>query len=169
MLRYGLFVSLFLLSAFAPAAPQGKLVPGSFVVTFQTQTYQGKYAPRNVLAVWLVDAQDHYVKDLAVYGTKYTTKLARWRKDSGKTKPDATTGATRKQHDKLSVVWDGTDAKGKALPDGEYKIRIEYTETNRPGPAFQVLVHKGKDTGTREVKGDEHFTQVKVRCVGTDD
>ena len=168
MLRYGLFTSLFLLSALAPAASHEKLAPGSFVITYQTQTYQGKYAPRNVVAIWLVDAQGQYVKDLAVYGNRFTTKLARWRKDSGKAKPDATTGATRKQHDELSVVWDGTDAEGKALPDGEYRIRIEYTETNRPGPAFQVLVHKGKDTGTREVKGDEHFTHVNVRCVGTD-
>lgn len=169
MIRYGLVASLVLLGGLVVADSKDKPAPGSFVVSFQTESYQGKYAPRNVLAVWIVDANNQYVKDLAVYGTKYATKLGRWRQDSGKSRPDATTGATRKQHDEVSVVWDGTDAKGKPLPDGQYKVRIEYTETNRQGPAFQIPIEKGKETGTREVKGNDHFSHITVQCVGTDD
>ncbi len=166
MIRYGLLASLVLLGSLVSAAPVEKLTPGSFVVSFQTQSYQGRYAPRNVLAVWIVDANNNYVKDLAVYGNKYATKLGRWRQDSGKARPDATTGATRKQHEEVSVVWDGTDAKGNALPNGEYKVRIEYTETNRQGPAFQIPIEKGKEAGTREVKGNDHFSHITVQCVG---
>lgn len=143
-----------------------RLAPGTLVVTFRTHSYQGTYAPKNVLAVWVVDANGQYVRDLAIYADNHVDRLGRWRKDSGKDKPDATTGATRKQHGKVSVVWDGTDAQGKPVPDGTYRIRIEYTETSRLGPAFQITVRKGKDTGTHKLKGNDYFSLVSVHWVG---
>ena len=159
--------TLFALCALSAATAWGHyLRPGSFVLTFKTQSYQGKFAPRHVLAVWLVDAKDRYVRDLAVYGEKCATRLSRWSKDSGKTKPDAVTGANLQVHEELSVVWDGTDAKGKLLPDGEYRVRIEYTEANQNGPVFQIPLQKGNETGTRKVRGNEFFTDVTVRRVG---
>lgn len=136
------------------------------VVSFQTVSYQGRYAPRHVLGAWLVDSEGKHIRDLAIYGEKHANKLARWRQDTGKAKPDATTGATRRLHEPLTVIWDGADAEGKPLPDGAYVVRVEFTETNRPGPVLDIPVRKGGETGLREVEGNEHFTAVTVRPAG---
>lgn len=137
--------------------------PAGLVVSFQTASYQGRYAPRHVLGAWLVDSEGKHLRDLAIYGEKHANKLARWKQDTGKAKPDATTGATRKLHEALTVTWDGTDAAGKPLPDGAYIIRLEFTETNRPGPVLDIPVRKGGENGVREVPGNEHFTAISVR------
>lgn len=140
--------------------------PTGLVVSFQTVSYQGRYAPRNVVGAWLVDSEGNYIRDLAIYGGKHANKLARWREDTGKAKPDATTGATRRLHDPLAITWDGTDAAGKPLPDGDYVVRVEFTETNRPGPVLDIPVRKGGENGVREVPGNEHFTAITVRSAG---
>jgi hypothetical protein len=140
--------------------------PTGLVVSFQTVSYQGRYAPRHVLGAWLVDSEGKHLRDLVIYGGKQANKLARWRQDTGKAKPDATTGATRKLHEPLTVTWDGTDAAGKPLPDGAYTIRLEFTETNRPGPVLDIPVRKGGEPVAREVAGNEHFTAITVRPAG---
>jgi hypothetical protein len=166
-------------------AQEPKLAPGSIEVSFQTQPYHGKYSPRHVLAVWVVDADSKYVKTLAVYGRKHVTKLGRWRKavgkikvdaitsathhgkrKDGKPKTDAITGATRRQHEPLTVVWNGTDDAGKVVPDGNYKVRFEYTETSRLGPAFEIAIAKGGKPGSEKVKGSKYFTDITVHTVG---
>ena len=156
----------FVALSFALLAQDTKLTRGDIELSFQTQAYKGKYSPRHVLAAWVVDAEDQHVKTLAIYGKKHAKRLERWAKATGKKKPDAVTGATLRKHEPLTIVWDGTDKDGKPAPDGDYKIRLEYTETNRAGPAFQVEVKKGGTPGTRKVEGTEFFADIMVRQVG---
>jgi hypothetical protein len=167
MVRNLLSLSI-LLSSFALQAQEAKRAPEEIEVTFETKAYQGKYSPRHVLAVWVVDEKQNYVRTLSAYGNKYARKLTRWTKATGEArpKPDAITGATLKAHEPVRVTWDGTDAHGKEVPDGTYMIRMEYTETNKEGPAYQVVVKKGTPVGTStNEKGSKYFTDVKVRYV----
>jgi len=156
----------FVALSFALLAQEAKLAPGTVELSFQTQAYRGKYSPRHVLAIWVVGAKDQHVKTLAIYGKKYAKRLGRWRKATGKKRPDAVTGATRRKHEPLAVVWDGTDKDGKIAPDGDYKIRLEYTETNRSGPAFQVEIKKGGTASTKQVEGNKFFKDVTLRQAG---
>jgi hypothetical protein len=180
MIRH--WISALVAASFLANAQDAKLALGSIEISFQTQPYNGKYSPRHVLAAWVVDANDKYVKTLAVYGKRHVKKLGRWhkaagnakldavtgatsrqKKRDGKAKPDAITGPTRRQHEALTVVWNGTDDDGKPVPDGNYKVRFEYTETNRLGPAFQIAVKKGGDAGVEKVKGSKYFTDITVQ------
>jgi hypothetical protein len=151
------------LHAEEPAAPTG------IKVSFQTISYQGRYAPKHVLCAWLVDSEGKYVRDLVFYGGKQARRLARWKQDSSKAQPDATTGATRKQHEALTIVWDGNDAEGKPLPDGEYTVRLEFTEANGAGPTMDIPVRKGAETQVRQVQGNEHFAEITVEPAKPDD
>ena len=164
MPRYCLLT--FVALSLALLAQDAKLPLGVIELSFQTQAYKGKYSPRHVLAAWVVDAKDQHVRTLAIYGKKQAKRLGRWRKATGKKKPDAVTGATLRKHKPLTIVWDGTDKNGKPAPDGNYKIRLEYTETNRSGPTCQVEVKKGGTPGTRKVEGNKFFADVTVRQVG---
>jgi len=156
----------FVALSFALLAQEAELAPGAVELSFQTQAYKGKYSPRHVLAIWVVDAQDQHVRTLAIYGKKHAKRLGRWRKATGKKRPDAVTGATLRKHEPLAVVWDGTDKNGKPAPDGDYKIRLEYTESHRSGPAFQVEIKKGGTVGTKQVEGSKFFKDVTVRQAG---
>jgi hypothetical protein len=140
--------------------------PGSIVVSFQTQPYNGKYSPRHVLAVWVVDASEKHVRTLAVYGKRYAKKLGRLRKAVGRIETDAITGPTRRQHEALKVVWDGKDEDGKVVPDGDYKVRFEYTETNKLGPAFEIAIKKGGKQGAEQPQGSKYITDITVETVG---
>jgi hypothetical protein len=92
----------------------------------------------NQFAAWVEDAQGKYVKTL--YATKYTaaggwkireTSIPVWVKKSGlasmtKAETDALTGSTPRTGT-VTYVWDGTDIKDAALPDGGYVICLEGT------------------------------------------
>jgi hypothetical protein len=47
---------------------------------------------------------------------------------------DGVGGATRKAHGPIEVAWDGRDAAGKVAPDGRYRVFVEFTDRDGPGP-----------------------------------
>lgn len=83
---------------------------------------------RPYVAVWIEDGDGKAVRTVAVWGnsSKWLPTMSGWWKigkdDSALIK--AVTRATRAPG-KYSVVWDGKDDKGKALPQGTYTVRVE--------------------------------------------
>lgn len=112
-------------------------------VDFTTVTFDGEYAPRNVGAVWITDEQGVFVKTLEKWAVKRSKYLVKWKAASGGSTVDAVTGATRAQHGAHSLEWDATDADGKLVPDGVYRIYLEFTEKNGAGPWTAIEVVKG--------------------------
>jgi hypothetical protein len=106
-------------------------------VTFSVTTVatKGKYAPRHVLAIWVTDSQGALVQTLQVNADKRKKHLVEWLAALGDTKVDAVTSATLKTHQTSKVVWNCKDAKGNPVPDGKYRIRVEFTEINGAGPS----------------------------------
>jgi len=90
----------------------------------------GEFAPKNVGAVWIADAQDTFVKTLEIWAAKRDKHLVRWRAASAANVVDAVTGATRKSHVEHTSLWDGTDTTGAAMPDGVFRVYVEFTEWN---------------------------------------
>jgi FAD:protein FMN transferase len=88
----------------------------------------GRKIERPYVAVWIEDADGKAVKTLGVWGRdrKYLKDLNDWWKfakdDNDLIK--SVTKATRAPG-KYSLVWDGTNDKGKALPPGTYSVHIE--------------------------------------------
>jgi thiamine biosynthesis lipoprotein ApbE len=109
------------------AWPEGYQV--TLTVTLPTPN-DGKRYRRPYVAVWVEDAKGRAVRSISVWGNspKYLRDLSDWwkfaRNDNDVVK--AVTRATRGPG-KYTLVWDGKDDKGKALPQGTYTLRVEVT------------------------------------------
>jgi hypothetical protein len=112
-------------------------------VDFTTVTFKGEYAPRNVGAVWITDDQNVFVKTLEKWAVKRAKYLVKWKAATGGNTVDAVTGATRSKHAAHSLAWDGTDVDGNLVPDGTYRVYMEFTEKNGAGPSTSIEVVKG--------------------------
>jgi hypothetical protein len=115
----------------------GSVVTNVPRVTFSvtTASSKGSYSPRHVLAIWVADEKDALVKTLQMDGNKRKKYLVQWISASADSKVDAVTSATLKTHQSVNIFWDCKDAQGKAVAEGKYRIRVEFTEANGPGPA----------------------------------
>jgi thiamine biosynthesis lipoprotein ApbE len=88
----------------------------------------GRKIERPYVAVWIEDADGKPVRTLGVWGNnrKYLKDLSDWWKFAGKD-PDLVRSVTKgtRAPGRYSLVWDGTDDKGKALQPGTYSVHIE--------------------------------------------
>ena len=116
---------------------------GGVSASFTTRPLAGRYTPKHVLAVWVTDSDGRFVKTLQVMGGRQKKRLQHWLDSSKGNVADAITGATLAKHQKVVVAWDGTDAAGKRMPEGKYRINVEYTESNTPGVATPIEVTIG--------------------------
>ena len=157
------FILLVLLSGTVVQGDSAKQGSVEFSVT--TRASRGKYAPRHVLAIWVTDSKGKFVKTLALYARKRLKYLQAWSKQSGGNKADAITGATLRQHKAHVVTWDGCDASGKPMPDGEYCIRVEFSDHNKQGPlipAGHIKFKKGSEPVSVDVNKLPCFDKMKV-------
>ena len=103
--------------------------------TVTTQSYGGQYNPNHVLAIWITDQNDVFKRTLRLAGGTYKVHLVKWNQMSSGNTTDAITGATLTSHQTHTAVWNGKDKNGNLLPDGSYKVYIEFTEDNSAQPA----------------------------------
>jgi hypothetical protein len=122
--------------ALAPVSGSPKSTPGSVEFTVTTKTSGEKYAPRHVIAVWVTDSKGNFVRTLELRAREYVRHLRIWRKGSQGNTVDAITGASLRAHQSHKLVWDCKNAKGELVPDGEYRIHVEFTEKNGQGPVI---------------------------------
>jgi Predicted periplasmic protein (DUF2271) len=110
----------------------GGVVVGKRELIFQftTVSRNGKYAPKNVGAVWITDNSGSFVKTLELWAAKRSEHLVKWNSVTGANIVDAVTGATRGSHGAHEVTWDGTNVSGGQVADGEYSVNVEFTEWN---------------------------------------
>ncbi|MBN1442419.1 MAG: DUF2271 domain-containing protein [Planctomycetes bacterium] len=93
-----------------------------------------EYDPRNILAIWVESSQGQFVKTLKKMADSRESHLYTWVSVSGRDTVDAITGATLRSHETHTVTWDGRDRSGNVTPDGEYRIRVEFTAEHEQGP-----------------------------------
>jgi hypothetical protein len=105
-------------------------------VNYETQTLDGRYAPKNCEAVWVETVDGQYVATLEVTAGLRRPGLIYWqeRACTQELGPDAITSATLREHKAHEVKWTGVDFMGRPMPDGPYKLYVEVTETDKePG------------------------------------
>src|SRR3954463_1465795 len=96
----------------ATAAPTA----GTLQVDYQTQSLDGRYAPKNCTAVWIETADGQYVATLELTAGLRRPGLVYFQDHACTEKlgPDALTSATRTDHVKPHVaMWSGEDFAGK--------------------------------------------------------
>jgi hypothetical protein len=139
----------------------------SFDVT--TVTARGRYAPVNVGAIWISDAQNKFVKTLRWWGNIRLSNATAWVQASGNNKTDAVSGASRTGHGMLNAKWDCTDVSKNAVADGQYVAHVTFAESDAnpffPGTPIQASVNFTKAPGGADAPGTDtaNFTGMHAK------
>jgi hypothetical protein len=99
---------------------------GTLSFTYTPVAHSGTWGEKHVLAVWIQDNSDNFIRTKFRYwGNGTDDHLPNWVANSNENVTDATTGPTLTSYSTRSFTWDGSDLSGALLPDGDYKITIE--------------------------------------------
>lgn len=124
---------------------------GTVNLTVTTAPTGQDYDPRHVLAVWVTDAKNTFIQSLLVLAERRIEYLYTWQRVSGGDETDAVTGATVSTHQTHKVTWDCRDLAGNLVPDGDYRLRVEFTTRHAQGPLTP-------ETYLQFTKGPSEFT-----------
>ena len=121
----------------------------SLKVTVTTAASGGRYAPRNIGAIWISEENGRFVKTLSVWAEKRAKYLTQWNAATAAalqpgSRADAISGATQSAHGQRKASWNCRDSTGQARADGAYKVCFELTDRDGSGPFSCVSVSKGK-------------------------
>ncbi len=140
---------------------------GTLTVTATTISYNGTYAPRNVVSIWIQDSSGKFVKSLLVYANSRIQYLTNWVTSSAKNKVDAISGATQSIHGIRSCSWNGTNTARDVLADGTYTVKIEMTESNGTGKVGIFTFVKGPTEQTVTPSNISGFSNVSIKWTPT--
>lgn len=135
---------------------------GTMTFTVRTVTFNGNFSPRHVLAIWVEDA-DGWVLTRKLRAEKRKQYLYTWNDKSGGNVTDATTGATLSSHQSHTVTWNCKDEDGALVPDGEYRVYVEFTEEHKQGPIRMVAFTKGPDAVSLTPADDANFKDLELQ------
>jgi len=154
--------------------PQGSLIAktfrqltdGSLAFTVRTSTYNGPYAPANAGVIWITNSQNQFVKTIKIWANTYRYTLIRWINSSGQNMQGAITSASLNNHQLHSITWNGKDYQGNNVPDGDYKVNVEFTEhnanTNNMGKYKQISFTKGTEPVVLTIPNETYFKDMTL-------
>jgi hypothetical protein len=130
--------------------------------TFTTITDNGPFSPKHVLAVWVEDGNGNFVKSLKVMANKRIQYLYSWNARSGGNKVDAITGATLGSHQTHTLSWNCTNLSENIVPDGDYKLVVEFTDQHAQGPKYSIPFTKGSSSVHLTAPNQTNFKDMVV-------
>ncbi|MDH5673116.1 MAG: DUF2271 domain-containing protein [Myxococcales bacterium] len=139
-------------SAAAPASAPAS--GGTLTISFTTVDLRGRYAPRNIGAVWVATGSGSFVKTLERWAGVRANHLSKWNAASGgwssffgfgatDDELDAVSRATLTSHQMHSLTWDMVGNDGAVVPDGSYKVMVEMTDNETGSAVGEVAFDKG--------------------------
>jgi hypothetical protein len=133
--------------------------PSESMLRFRVRTTPlgGRYAPRNVGAVWIEDASGTFVKTLEVWAASRKRYLRRFLMSSGGDATDAITSATLTEHVEHEIEWNLTGRDGLAVADGDYQLLVELTDRDASGDSIAVPFTKSLAQVRFMPMDTEHF------------
>jgi len=142
----------------------GAQTPVEGTVTFSVETeptYTG-FSPKHVLAIWVESDAGTFEKTLKLRADKRKQYLYTWNNKSAGNTTDAITGATLSTHTSHTVTWDCTDKSGQLVPDGDYKIVVEFTSEHAQGPMVSVSFTKSGDEVILSPSNTKYFINMDL-------
>lgn len=136
---------------------------GTLAVSTLTSTAGGKYAPKNIVAIWIESNSGTYVKTLLAYANGYKRYLSNWASSSGYNTTDAITGATVNSHTTRTCSWNGKDYKGNVVGDGTYKVCMELTDKDGTGNYHEFTFSKGTNSLTLSPSNVSSFSNISIK------
>jgi len=136
------------------------IIATGLTITATTISSGGKYAPTNVVAIWVEDNSGKFIKTLYVKAAMRINNLTKWKSASSSNKTDAVTGATRTGHGTIYATWNGTDTNKKVVADGTYKIWMEMTENESTGANTSFTFVKGAAAENKTAPDAAYFSNI---------
>lgn len=137
------------------------------VVSFTYQASSTDRAKRPYIAVWLEDSDGELVDTISLWyqqdgkGKKWLDDLRHWYSVSEGS--DTTmSGATRVAGDYI-VSWDGTDASGDLVSQGEYTLYIEASREHGPYSLASAALAIGESGFVVTLDGDEELSTLSAQ------
>ena len=100
-------------------------------VTFSDPS--GNYSAR-VDAFWVTDAAGNFIQNIRKDAATRQNYLYKWIAARKSTAIDGYSGATISSWTPVTVTWDGRDTNNVVVPDGNYRLYVEFTDRNGQGP-----------------------------------
>jgi len=139
---------------------------GSLSFSVRTATYNGPYAPRNAGVIWITNSSNQFIKTVKIWANSYRYTLIRWIASSGQNTTGAVTSASYNNHQLHNVTWNGKNYQNQDVPDGEYKINVEFTEHNATagnmGKFKQITFAKGPDPIDITIPNESYFRDMHL-------
>jgi hypothetical protein len=129
---------------------------GSVTITYTTVDHHGLYSPHNIGAAWIESASGAYVKTLEKWGFVRSAYLVAWLTASGGNTVDAVTSASLSTLVTHQATWNMTDVNLQYVPDGDYTLKIEFTDQTSAGPVATFPIRKGADA-LDEIEPDQGY------------
>jgi thiamine biosynthesis lipoprotein ApbE len=146
----------------AEAAPAANW-PAGFQVTVPIDINMGGRRERPFVVVWIEDDKGAVVRAIEIWGglgkdAKYLRDLRTFWKIAQKD-PEMVKNVTRASRAPgvYSMVWDGTDQKGNAVPAGTYTVWLEVGSEHGGRAAGSAKIVCGNDKATAALKGTNAF------------
>ncbi len=143
--------------------------PGTLSFSVTTINYSAPYSPLHIFAIWISNENAQWVKTrkLLAQHPVYRQYLTNFRNATGNTFNviDAITGPTLPNHITHSVSWDGKDVNGNLVPDGNYRIYIEFTSANATGKLHYIPFSKGPQAQTLTPANQTNFTNMSLQWI----
>ena len=130
--------------------------------SYNTESLGGRYAPKNVGAVWVSDSSGKLVKSLEVWARTRLRYLTSYASARGSARPDVTATATLTNHKAHTASWDLKDTTGAAVPPGKYTLNAELTDTHMTGKTITVPFDTSAGAATIEPPASPGFTSMKL-------
>lgn len=144
--------------------PSSAQTAGTLTFSFTPVAHSGNWGEKHVLAVWIQDNSDNFVRtEFRYWGRGTDDHLPNWKANSNENVVDAVTGATLSSYSTRSFTWDGTDLSGNLMPDGDYKITIEECWSHGPGNVTKSFTFAKNNTESHLAPEDDaDFTSVTI-------
>ena len=140
---------------------------GTLTVTTTTSEVGGNYKPKNIVAIWIENSSNNFVKTLLAYADKRKQYLTAWKTvttnaGSPYNIVDAISGATRPSHASRSCTWNGTNVNTELMSDGTYTIKMEITDKNGTGRSGSFIFTKGPEAQTITPANIPSFSDITI-------
>lgn len=135
----------------------------TFKITTKSQS--GRYAPKNIGAIWIERDNGEWVKTLKVWAGVRSRYLSTYLKtNTTRNTMDAVTSATLRQHGSHEAKWNLSDATGKPVPDGKYRLRVEVTDRDAMGQLLSLPFTRSSEAFEVTADDSDFFADVSFTC-----
>ncbi len=126
-------VLVLLLACHVRPASAATYTDGTASLTVTMSDPPGNYSAR-VDAFWVTDAAGNFIKNIRKDAARRENYLYQWLAARDTTVIDGFSGATISTWTPVTVTWDCRDTSEAVVPDGTYKLYVEFTDRNGQGP-----------------------------------